>query len=402
MAKEMTKKQDAALSKKADRPQGAAKQTAAASEKKRAARIEKIRKATREIQRTASKVNAALSRSEQEENNRLLALRIEERKAARPDMAVADVIKHGTPEEKAILRLKDFDLERMYKKGFLSLEEQKALHFSYDTPNDKAVFLNYLKLFADLGKYADKLLYVVKMYEVEVALLSKLIDKYEAIGRDMPLYEVLYSSKISTGGSGMGYNLTDNDKTKMKRLEDTTPEALLAEMNDAHKNDGVIIKRNVKGDLQRGTIYDDGNVKIYGNVNLDKSGTLIADIDHEGGLHDQIQEQAKECEKKLSFVKAYIEPIEEYLAENDYYSFAPCLLENAINGIKEQEFSRNIIAKEYHLSYTNDKRSNGEEITALEEYEAVVPDYREVVPDKEVKDSCYIYIKEVRNEQPQI
>ena len=363
-------------------------------------RAAKLRNTTRSLQKKAAQLDAALSKKEQEENNRLLALRIEERKTARPDMAVADVIKDGTPEEKAILHLKNFDMDRMYKKGFLSDKEQRDLVFSFDNQEDKAVFFNYLKLFGDIGKYTDKLSYTIKMYEVEIGYLSKLIDKYEAISRDIVVYEILYGSRKMSDHTGMSYNLIDRDKKNMKRLDDTTPEALLAEINEKHKDDGVIFRANVKGELKWGTLHENSNVTLSGYINTDQSGTLFADIDFKGGLYDQIKEQAKETEKFLSFVKAYIEPIEEYINENYYYDYVPSRLQNFIDCIKEQEYSRSIIAKEYHLSYINDKRSKGEEITKLEEYEAFVPDYRAVKPHKEVMDSCVKFIKDVRNEQP--
>lgn len=369
-------------------------------------RAAKLRKTTRSLQKKAAQLDAALSYNEQEENNRLLALRIEERKAARPDMAVADVIKDGTPEEKAILRLKDYDLTRMGGKNFLSKEEIRELHFSYETTEDKAAFLNYLKLYNDLFKYADRLLGVIKMYEVEVALLSKLIDKYEAIQRDMVVYELLYGSLVmarSKGGkTGMSYSLTSKDPKDRKRLDDTTPEELIADFNEIHKDDGVVFKINVKGELQWGTLHENSNVTLSGYVNSDQSGTLIADIDFKGGLYDQIKEQAEMAEKFLSYVKAYIEAIEEYIEDNYYNDFVPSSLVNFINDIKEQKFSRRIIAKEYHLSPLNDKRSKGEEVTKGEEYEAVVPDYREVIPDQEVKDSCYNCIRDYRNAAPKL
>lgn len=361
-------------------------------------RAAKFRKATRDIQKQAARIDAILSRSEQEENNRLLALRIEERKAARPDITIADVIKKGTPEEKAILHLRNFDSKK-YGKSVLSEKEQKDLVYSFTSVEEKAIFLNYLKLYADLGQYADKLLYVIKMYEVEAALLSKLIDKYENVQKDVPLFEILYGSLVmSNGHSGMGYNLQDNDKTKMKRLDDTTPEALLAEMNEAHKNDGVIFRANLKGELKREMRPVGKGVKYNKWINIDGEETLIADIDFKGGLYDQIKEQAETCEKNLTFVKAYIEAIEEYLDENGYYDFSPSRLLNAIKNIKEQNFTRDIIAHEYHRSYINDKRSNGEEVTKGEEYEAVVPDYRDIKAHKIIKESCIKFLKETRDE----
>lgn len=361
-------------------------------------RAAKFTKAARDIQKQAARMDTILSKSEQEENNRLLALRIEERKAARQDITTADIIKNGTPEEKAILHLKNFDSKK-YGKSVLSEKEQKYLINSFESIEEKAIFVNYLKLYADLGQYADKLLYVVKMYEVEAALLSKLIDKYEAIQRDITMYEILYGSLVmSKGNSGMGYNLQDNDKKNMKRLDDTTPEALLAEMNEVHKKDGVIFRSNIHGELKQEMRPIAKNVTFRKWVCKDDEETLIADIDFKGGLYDQIKEQAEDCKKKLSFVKAYIEPVEAYLDENDYYAFSPSRLLNAITDIKEQNFTRDIIAHEYHHSYVNDKRSNGEEVTKGEEYEAVVPDYREITAHKEVKDSCIKYLKETRDE----
>lgn len=344
----------------------------------------KLNKFTRKVQKSAARMDAALSRSEQEENNRLLALRTEERKAARKGMAVDDIIKNGTPEEKAEIVARDFDYLRQTEKGCITLEEKKAVYFSFDDDTiegqeEHAVFLNYLKLYTDLGDYTDRTMLVYNMYQVEVALLSKLIDKYEAIDRDLMFYEILYGSLVGTKGhSDMKYNLHDNDKAKMKRLDDTTPEALLAEFNDIHKNDGVVFK------------------------DPKQDGTLVTDIDFKGGLYGQIKEQGERCAVKLSYLKSYIEPIVDYLDKNRYWAFAPLRLTATIKEIYMEDFSKGIIASKFHLRNLKEKLHKGEAVTEKEKKMAVVPDYYRVKPDEEVKNSCIDYIKRRRNEPPKL
>lgn len=365
--------------------------------KKQEDRKAKCYEAVRNLQKTASQLDAALSSKEQKENNRILALRTKERKAIR-DLSLDEVIKNGTPDEKAYIVLRYYDDSKFGKEKY-TREQISTVFSTFETENDEAIFFTYFKLYDDLFAYADKLFLVQKRYEVQIAILSNLISKYEAIQRDMIVYQILYGSCLTgKGHTGMSYNIQGGGKNKSKSLDETTPEALLAEFNEIHKGDGVIFKDNVKGKLQWGKLHDGANASFYGEVNEDLSGTILADIDFKGGLYDQIKKQAERCEIELSYVKAYIEPIKAYVKKNKYEMFAPTRLHYSIEGIEEERLSRRLIAKEYHISELNDKRKKGKEVTKKEEYEAVVPDYREVVPDAEVKESCLTRLKKMRDE----
>lgn len=330
---------------------------------------DKIRKNSRALQRAAAQMNEALNGKEQAVMNRLLAERKEERQTARTDMEVEEVIKSGTPEEKALTILRDYERERNGEKPTLTLKQKKALHFDYEKKEERAFFLNYLKLYSDLSDYADKLIPIYRAYQIEIALLSKQTDKYDAIQKDFVLYGILYNS-LGKENSDIKYNLYDNDLTKMKSLAENTPETLLAEFKERHKDDGV-------------SFYAPN-----GHLELETTN-----------LCEQMEEQGYKCMQKLSFVKAYIEPVEEYLEENGYRDYAPSKLLSPIRDTIEERFSRSIIAPEFHKSLLNDRRNKGEEILIKEMYAAVVPDYREVEPSKIVKDSCIVYIIEHRNEQ---
>lgn len=354
---------------------------------KKTSREDWLNKSLRNLQKTAAQYNEALGRKEQEENNYLLSLRIEERKAARPNMSANEILKEGTPEEKAEIIARDFDFLRLKGEGCITPEEKKAIYSSFTERQheDRAAFANYLKLYTDLGDFGDRFLYVYKMYQVEIALLSKLISKYESIQKEMTILEILYGSLVmSKGHSGMSYNLQDNDKTKMKRLDDTTPEALLAEMNEVHKKDGVIFKVVEREHPDDGWTYS----------------PLEADIYYKGGLYDQIKEQAETCKIKLSYVKSYIEPVTDYLNKNQYWKFAPLRLTAAIKDIWDETFSRDIIAPEYHFKEMHDRAEKGEKVTKQEMDMAVVPAYYAVETDEEIVRSCVRYIKRRRNEPP--
>lgn len=363
-------------------------------------REEWIKNSLRNIQNEASKIDEALARKEQEEENEQLAARIKERKAARKGLDVDEIIKSGTPEEKAALAVSDYDASSFCKGGFLSPENKKALKASIATYEDSVTFMGYLKLYSDLVFCENRLAYLFKRYQVEVALLSKLIDKYEAIQKDLGIYQAIYGERVGSGsGRGIKYNLT-NDKTNAKDISQTTPEALLVEFNEVHKGDGVIFKDNVKGNLVEGTLYDGNGITIYGEINEDGSKTLIADIDFKGGLYDQIKDQAKECEKELSYVKGAIEAIEDYVIGNCFLAFVPNRMELTIENVKEERFSRSVIAPGYHQSQLNYKRDDkGETVTKEEEYEAVVPDYYEVQADEDVKEDFLKFIIKRRNER---
>ncbi len=353
------------------------------SEKKKERSWEaKLRTSTRQLQKKAAEVDDAISMADQIENNYLLSLRIEERKAARKDAEVDEIIKNGTPEEKALYRLRDFDKTRGSGNSSYTTEQTNQLHHNYDNPEDKAAFLNYLKLYLDLQKYTDKLLGVVKTYEVEVALLSRLVDKHNALRKDIETFDLIrgYAMIVQGNNGTSAVHVFKDNTAPAHQTSDIT--ALMQKFSNTlaekYKDDGVKFKLSL----------------------APNAASLTADINGKDGLHKRIVEQAKQAEINLSYVKAYIEPVEEYLTENYYSDYAPSQLLRNINNIKKQVFSKSLMALDCHISCINDKRMKGGAVTEAQEYEAVVPDYREVAPDKEVKDSCYLYLKNLRNEPP--
>lgn len=349
-------------------------------------------------------------------DNLILSSRIDFRKAMSESKTIEDIIQHGTPEEKAAAYVQELDAEEFDDERYITPEQEEALKnsFNFDEEEDEEerlwklrelnIFWNYIKLYSDIRKYVDKIGVTFQAYQLELTRLARLIDRYEAIQRDRDMYQLIYDCRLHGTGENMKYSigrnkasLGDSPQPLEKKLSDTTPESLLEEFNAAHKDDGVIFRDNVKGELHRGEIYDHNEVKIHGSLNEDGSGTLIADIDFKGGLYDQIKKQAKPCEDRLKNIKEYVEALQDYVKRNAYEKYVPYAAEVVDRDMKAEETSKPLIAREYHISYLKAKRDKGEAITPLEEYEAVLPDYNEVQTKEENVRGLTKVLYEIRN-----
>lgn len=332
-------------------------------------RERKLKKAVRGLQKKAARMDEALSAIEQEEDNYLLSLRVEERRAARRHLTAKEVLKTGTPEERAEMIACDFDSLRTNGKGTITPEEKSAIYSSYkDDPENFITFTGYLKLYADLADYTDKALFVYKTLQEKDTLLVGLLTQYESIQRERRILDILFKFVASKKCSGISYNLQDEDKTKEKSLDDETPETFLAEINEAYKEQGVTFRDEISDDGQK---------------------HLVADVSFKGGLRDNILDQSKQCKRYLSYTKSYLEPLRDYINKNGYWNFAPQRLIKLIEDVTEGSFSKSIIAPEFCT-----KEIRGEESKT----DAVVPAYDEVETDDFVVRGCYDYLKRKRNE----
>ena len=222
-----------------------------------------------------------------------------------------------------------------------------------------------------MEEYAAKLDKVYQGYLLRVSELARLIDKYETLEGNTMLYELLYSCVThKRGKTGIKYSLVDN--IPQKSLDDTTPEGLLAEMNDLHKDDGVkyIVTKNAQGEDE-----------------------LKANMQYNGGLRERLVTKAAECATWLSYVKAYITTIEDYVGKYYLTPFLPVEMAQNIENVKGEKYTQKTIAREYHLSEINKKRAEGQAVSIEEVQMALVPDYEETTPNELVAQSCIHWLK---------
>jgi hypothetical protein len=328
--------------------------------------VEKMNLNIREAQKKAAQLDAALSRSEQQKSNEALAARTKQRKAIPQNFyndkeLIADALITENPEVLAACAVYDFN--HLGQKGYSPLirtEVRAKLAQSFTDKDKWETFMGYMKFAEDLRVFAKDLASPIKTYTTCVTTMALFLEKYESIERDKIIFDILFQCvTMGSGHTGIKYALHSDATEPKKSLDETTPEELLAEMNEVHKGNGVIFK--------------DGG-----------QGELVADIE-EGGLYEKIMGIKSLAEVYMTYCKSHIEAAEEYIAKHDYSLFVPRIFTETIADIKEEKITRPIIAPDYHRSEINRKKREGLPITPEEERMAVVPDYNAMEPTKEQK-----------------
>ena len=159
------------------------------------------------------------------------------------------------------------------------------------------------------------------------------------------------------------------------------------------------------GDIVSEEIYPEETRKnfiqdiLYSNV-LDgatlqfneKTENFHIDVEEKGGLYSRIQEAAKDATKDLSDFKAYVIVAEEYIYKSTL-KYMPIPIQMSIENAEEERYTRYLVKNlRYFRSELNQRKERGETVTPGEEKRAVIPDFYEVKPSKNVLADCKVAI----------
>ena len=93
--------------------------------------------------------------------------------------------------------------------------------------------------------------------------------------------------------------------------------------------------------------------------------------------------------------KAFTDVVEEFI-KNSTLFYMPISIQMSIENAEEERYTRYLVKNlSFFRSELNVRRENGEAITPEDEKRAVIPDFYEVTPTKEVYRSCKKYIKDL-------
>lgn len=289
-------------------------------------------------------------------------IKAEEMAKKRKPRPVEDIIANGTPEEKAILVVADEDAKENGERT-LTDKQAKEVRGTFDNDEDATVFYGYLNTYHSLQAYQLRLSYVCKVYQIAMAQLASLLNKWEHYDRDADFLSILYGSVVGTGGnSGMTFNF-EGDRNNMKDADDYTPQQILDEYNKTVGNNEVVFR----GD----------------------GADVVADIDIDGGLYSHIKEQAEETEAELTIVKSYIEAVEDFVEQNGFAILMPSSMQLTIANMKEERYAHSLVKNSsYFRSNMNKIIANGATPSEAMRHKAVIPDYNEVEADSSTKKYC--------------
>lgn len=145
------------------------------------------------------------------------------------------------------------------------------------------------------------------------------------------------------------------------------------------------------GGQQHGTISNLIDVveatKLHGTTLLwdEKRNSFEADVYREGGLYERILQEAKETEAAMSDFNALAFAAEDYINRSELH-YTPISIQLAIENAKTERYTRYLVKNliYFRSEYLRKRKETGSPLTLGEKRRALIPDYYETKPNREL------------------
>ena len=282
----------------------------------------------------------------------------------------SEILEDGTLIEKVRLYFSSLDLSGYFgDNGKLSREEVAKVAASIRTKEDKELVEKCYREYSALRKYGEQLRFYFKRFQTSFAMLAVLLNKWDSYEQRAAEYTQEYSS---LGARTIEINVTG---TKATPIPNEILQGALTE---------YVEKLNSRGSFDGAKLYFD-----------EATTSFKVKVDGKGGLYSQIKQEARAAKDDLRDFKAFTDAVEEFIKGSTLF-YMPISIQMSIENAEEERYTRYLVKNlSFFRSELNVRRENGEAITPEDEKRAVIPDFYEVTPTKEVYKSCKKYIKEL-------
>lgn len=282
----------------------------------------------------------------------------------------SEILEDGTLIEKVRLYFSSLDLSGYFgDNGKLSREEVAKVAASIRTKEDKELVEKCYREYSALRKYGEQLRFYFKRFQTSFAMLAVLLNKWDSYEQRAAEYTQEYNS---LGARTIEINVTG---TKATQIPNEILQGALTE---------YVEKLNSRGSFDGAKLYFD-----------EATTSFKVKVDGKGGLYSQIKQEARAAKDDLRDFKAFTDAVEEFIKGSTLF-YMPISIQMSIENAEEERYTRYLVKNlSFFRSELNVRRENGEAITPEDEKRAVIPDFYEVTPTKEVYKSCKKYIKEL-------
>ena len=279
-----------------------------------------------------------------------------------------DILKSGTLLQKIRLYISSIDLSGYFEaKERLTEEELKQIRASIRTKEDKELVNLCVKEYNTIFEFGTRLSFFFKRFQTSYAVLAVLLNKwdgYEYTAKQLTLlYSLMRNSFI---------DVCEDGETGDIFSEEIYPEET---------------RKNFIQDILYSNVLDGATLQFN-----EKTENFHIDVEEKGGLYSRIQEAAKDATKDLSDFKAYVIVAEEYIYKSTL-KYMPIPIQMSVENAEEERYTRYLVKNlRYFRSELNQRKERGETVTPGEEKRAVIPDFYEVKPSKNVLADCKVAI----------
>jgi len=285
-----------------------------------------------------------------------------------------DIINSGTALQRIRLLISNIDLNGYFEaKEELTKEERAKIIASLQTNEERKLLEVCVKEYETISKFGKLLSYFFKRFQTSYAILAVLLNKwdsYEYTAKQLTLlYNTMRTSFLTIWEEDETGQPTDTETIEL--YTDSTINNFIQDLIHTNVFDGATL------------LFNDNTEKFYISVK------------EKGGLYSQILEEAKSATKDLSDFKAYTIVAEDFIKKSTL-KYMPISIQQSIENAEEERYTRYLVKnRRYFRSELNQRIAKGEPVTPEEEKRAVIPDFYEVKPSKNVLADCKAAIKDM-------
>lgn len=285
-------------------------------------------------------------------------------------MTKEEILEKGSLLQKIRLYISSIDLSGYFEaKEQLTKEEQAKIIACIQTKEDRKLSTLCVNEYNKIFDFGRRLSFFFKRFQTSYAILAVLLNKWD------------------------GYEYTAKQLTTMYQY---LKEAFVTYMEDGDREPQIIelypeeTRHNLIQDILYSNILDGAALKFN-----EQTEEFYIDVDVNGGLYSQILEEAKCATNNLSDFKAYVVIAKDYVNKSKL-QYMPIPILMSIESAEEERYTRYLVKNlRYFRSELNGRIANGETISPEDKKRAVIPDFFEVQPSKNVLEDCKIAIKKM-------
>ena len=289
-------------------------------------------------------------------------------------MTREEILNNGTPLQKIRLLVSNIDLNGYFEaKEELTKEERMKIINSIKTNEDRKLLEVCIKEYDTISNFGRLLSFFFKRFQTSYAILAVLLNKWDSYEytaqRLTKMYEVMKTLRFTVWD--------EDEEGNPKNLQDV----------EVYEDNTI---NNVANEILYSNLLSDAALKFD-----HKTKCFYIDTNIKGDLFSQILTEAKSATKDLSDFKAYTIVAENFIKKSTL-KYMPISIQQSIENAEEERYARYLVKNlRYFRSELNQRKARGEDITPQENKMAIIPDFYEVKPSKNVLADCKASIKDM-------
>lgn len=291
-----------------------------------------------------------------------------------PLITKEEILKSGTLLQKIRLFISSVDLSGYFEaEEQLSEDEEAQIANAIQTDEERKLSKHCVAEYNTIYDFGTRLSFFFKRFQTSFAILAVMLNRWDEYERTAEQLTILYSSK----------------KIPVIQIVDTDENNIPTQTKDIDLFPESERKEFVNAMLHS-CVLDGARLKFN-----EETERFFIDVDKKGGLYAQILKEVKSVSKDLSDFKAYAVVADDFVKKSTL-KFMPTPILLSLDNAEMERYTRYLVKnRRYFRSELNQRKARGENISPEDEKRAVIPDFYEVKPSKNVLADCKAAIKKM-------